>query len=146
MGNNENKKQYNRDYVKANYDKFRVEKDEISLSLFGGKCWLCGGTDNFQHYHLHHLEYNPEDSSYRRNSKAQWTRQLRLEEAKAHPERFKLLCPRCHRLVTSVGTYLLRRWQPVDGELEFENFLWLVLLEMKNRLPDIKIDPDKYTI
>ncbi len=133
---------YNRQYMESLYQRFRAEKDEVSMELFGGCCYMCGDSESYQHFHLHHYVYHPEDSSYRRTSKAMWTRMLRVEEAKANPERFRLLCPRCHRLITSVGTYLLRRLQPISTEISLNRFKELALLELSNRYDEI----ESYTI
>lgn len=126
-------REYNREYAKSRYADFRVLKDQISLNLFGGKCFLCGETEGYQGFHLHHVTYHPDDSSYRRNSKAQWTREMRVKEAQEHPERFTLLCPKCHRLVTSVGNFLVRQLE-ARPDLPIQTFIDLVLTEMKNRL------------
>jgi 5-methylcytosine-specific restriction endonuclease McrA len=119
-------------YARKQYQDFRDEKDAISLGAFGGRCFLCGDTEGYQFFHLHHIDYDPLDSSYKRNSKAQWTRRLRVREATLHPERFRLLCPKCHRLVTSVGTYFLRRLE-VFPNVDPTFFFELALLELKNR-------------
>ncbi len=125
-------REYNRAYAKQKYDDFRVRKDQVSLEHFGGCCFLCGASENYEHYHLHHIEYGP-DAEYQRNSKAQWTREMRLREAEEHPERFRLLCPKCHRLVTTVGNYLVRQLE-IRRDVPVEQFLALATLELNNRL------------
>ncbi len=125
-------REYNRVYAKQRYDDFRVRKDQVSLEHFGGHCFLCGACENYEHYHLHHIEYGP-DADYQRNSKAQWTREMRLREAEEHPERFRLLCPKCHRLVTTVGNYLIRQLE-IRPDVPVEQFLALATLELNNRL------------
>ncbi len=125
-------REYNREYAKQKYDDFRVRKDQVSLESFGGKCYLCGSSENYQYYHLHHIEYGP-DSDYVRNSKAQWTREMRLREAEEHPERFRLLCPKCHRLITTAGNYLVRQLE-IRPDVPLGLFQKMVMLEVVNRL------------
>jgi hypothetical protein len=128
---------YGREYTARRYTEFRKQKDQISQEVFGGRCGLCGSTENSGHYHLHHLEYDPEQSAYKRNSKAQWTRTLRLREAQNHPERFELLCQSCHRLVTTLGGYIIRRLKIATGKAEhkpnLEQLFDLLYLEAVNR-------------
>jgi 5-methylcytosine-specific restriction endonuclease McrA len=129
-----NKKTYDRSYSAERYVKFREEKTAISRDLFGGKCSLCGRTDGYEKFHFHHVLYHDEDSAYKRNSKALWTRLLRVKEAQAHPERFVLLCQSCHRLVTHLGNYFLRRAneRKLDAAA-IEHLLELTVREVWNR-------------
>ncbi len=141
----EKRKEYDRQYLRKLYAKFRERKDRLAKEQFDGRCFLCGSTEgDGSHFHLHHTVYT-ESSNYTRNSKAMWTREMRLREAEEHPENFALLCEKCHRLVTSVGNYLLTRWQPFDGKLNFDMFAYLMITEMINRQPDIQDNLDLYS-
>ena len=145
IGMIEKQADYNRRYLAKLYQQFRSRKDQIAEEQFGGRCFLCGSTEGNGHeFHLHHISY--ETAGEHRNTKAMWTRELRLREAEEHPERFRLLCGKCHRLITTVGTYLLRRWQPFDDKAQFDKFLELCLIELINRQPDINLDLDRYVI
>jgi len=80
----------------ALYADFKQRRLRI-YALLGGRCFICEKKKSV--YHLHHVEYHPVESAYPRTGKAMWTRWLRLREAEAHPERFRLLCSRCHLLI-----------------------------------------------
>ena len=125
--------EYDRDYSAERYTEFRALKNQVSLELFGGRCFLCDNTNNYEEYHFHHLAYDPTDSSYARNSKALWTRILRVKEAQAHPERFRLLCPDCHRLVTTLGTHILKRHRLGRRKADLALLMALVEREVENR-------------
>lgn len=95
------KKAYDREYqrqravrVYADFHKRRLEL----FKVFGNECYLCG-RPAIKGFHLHHTEYHPVESNYKRDSRSMSTRIKRLKEAEAHPERFALLCPHDHRLV-----------------------------------------------
>lgn len=135
MAQTPNKMEYDNQYKKARYGEFRAERDRVTLEIYGGKCFLCGSDHGYNQYHFHHLEYHPEDSAYTRNSKAQWTRNLRLQEATDHPDRFVLLCPPCHRLVTTLGTHLLKKLAIARNarDVDLEKLLNLVMIEVENR-------------
>lgn len=92
------KKAYNRQRRAEEYADFQTRRREF-VSQKGGDCYLCGITN--VHFHFHHLEYS-EESNYPRNSKSMSTRWKRLLEAEAFPDRFAILCPRCHGLVHSI--------------------------------------------
>jgi hypothetical protein len=133
------KKTYDNQYKKARYQEFRAERDRVTLGLFEGKCYLCGNEKDYNAYHFHHLEYHPEDSAYIRNSKAQWTRNLRLQEATNHPERFVLLCPPCHRLVTTLANHVLKKVAIAQQarKVDLDNLMKLVMLEVDNRKSEL---------
>jgi 5-methylcytosine-specific restriction endonuclease McrA len=116
------------------YARFREKKDQISRDFFGGKCFLCGRTDNYQEYHLHHIEYDPEESNYDTHSRAFWTRVRRLKEATEHPERFRLLCQSCHRLITSLGNTLVNEVRVSHRTIETDKLIYLLDRELQNRL------------
>ena len=66
--------------------------------LLGGKCIFCGSKTDLQR---HHLKY---DKSYpkRRKVNGKWVgyRLSPIYEALKHPENFRLLCHKCHNVVT----------------------------------------------
>lgn len=62
---------------------------EQAISNLGGMCKSCFSKDNLQ---LHHIAYLP--LSTRNNEKSDYWKRAR--EALEHPERFQLLCKRCH--------------------------------------------------
>ena len=123
----------NREIQKGQYAKFREAKEKVSLEQFGGKCWLCGKSYGWEGYHLHHIDYTNE-SLYERNSKALWTRRLRVAEATEHPERFRLLCPACHRLITGIGNYFVNRFEVLPKDLSIDKVFELAFLETVNRV------------
>jgi hypothetical protein len=95
-------------YSAAKYEQFRIDKDHVCLNVLGGECYICGDDEDAQNFHLHHVVYDEEESAYARNSKSFHVRRKRLDEAMEHPERFKLLCPACHRSVSSVQGHVQR--------------------------------------
>ena len=97
-----------RKYSAAKYEQFRIDKDHLCLNILGGMCYICEDEENAQEFHLHHLEYDEVESDYDRNSKSFHTRRKRVDEAMANPERFKLLCPGCHRAVSSIQGHIER--------------------------------------
>ena len=80
---------------KNNYNKTVPPKrrKEVIRDL-GGKCFVCGTNKRLE---FHHIKYT-------RSSKLNWNE----VEAKEHPENFRLLCPKCHNVVT----YVLPRNKP----------------------------------
>ena len=80
---------------KNNYNKTVPPKrrKEVIRDL-GGKCFVCGTNRQLE---FHHIKYT-------RSSKLNWNE----VEAKEHPENFRLLCPKCHNVVT----YVLPRNKP----------------------------------
>jgi len=60
-----------------------------AIANLGGVCRSCFTKDNLQ---LHHVAYLP--LSTRNNEKSDYWKRAR--EALEHPERFQLLCKRCH--------------------------------------------------
>ena len=97
-----------RKYSAKRYADFRERKDRLCLETLGGRCYVCQDEENANEFHLHHLEYMEEESEYERDSKSMHIRRKRLEEAEAHPERFRLLCPKCHRAVSSIQGHIER--------------------------------------
>lgn len=97
-----------RKYSAAKYEQFRIDKDHLCLNILGGMCYICENDEDAHEFHLHHLEYVEGESDYDRNSKSFHTRRKRVDEALAHPERFRLLCAPCHRSVSSVQGHLER--------------------------------------
>lgn len=101
MEKNFDKKQYDALNQRKVYDRFKENRTKVYESL-GGKCQVCGKVPRA--FHLHHVIYHPIESNYPTHSKAMNIRIKRVNEALAHPERFALLCGRCHQLVTLVST------------------------------------------
>ena len=68
--------------------------------LLGGKCIFCGSKTDLQ---FHHIKY---DKYYHKNRKVNGKllgyRLNPVYEALKHPERFHLLCRKCHNVVTFV--------------------------------------------
>ena len=94
------KKAYDAAHQRKLYVVYRQQRDDLEEQL-GNVCYLCKqGKRNC--FHLHHREYHPTESNYPRHSNAMSVRRKRLKEAQAHPERFALLCPTCHRLITAL--------------------------------------------
>lgn len=102
------KKEADRQYSKARYEQFRIDRNHLCLNILGGMCYICEDDLNAHEFHLHHLEYVEGESDYDRNSKSLWIRIKRVEEATEHPERFKLLCGLCHRSVSSIQGHIER--------------------------------------
>lgn len=95
----EERKEYDRQRAAKVYEDFKARKAKL-VAKFGGRCAGCSTTNPKRgDWHLHHTSYTDE-SNYPRNSKAMSTRIKRLEEAERNPERFRMLCPRCHHIVT----------------------------------------------
>lgn len=130
------KKEYDKGYVAKRYDAFRERKDTLHKDVFGGCCFLCGATQGWQSFHLHHREYHPEESAYARDSHSLWTRINRVAEAEAHPERFRLLCNACHRLITNFASTAFLRITRLRNQPDFEKFMDLITREMLERKVD----------
>jgi 5-methylcytosine-specific restriction endonuclease McrA len=90
------KREYDRKRAEIAYADFKQRRKLVIESL-GGCCYLCSRHREF--YHFHHVTYHETESAYGRHAKTFWVRLKRLEEAEAHPERFRILCSRCHSLV-----------------------------------------------
>lgn len=103
--NLEKRKEYNRQRAQKVYEDFVARKSQL-MEVFGNKCFLCGCSAK-KGFHFHHVSYTDE-SSYPRNSKAMSTRLKRLAEAEANPERFKLLCAKCHGSLELIRVQLKR--------------------------------------
>ena len=66
--------------------------------LLGGKCIFCGSKTDL---HRHHLKYDKSYPKSRKvNGKFVGYRLNPVYEALKHPERFRLLCQKCHNVVT----------------------------------------------
>lgn len=94
------KKEYDAAHQRKLYAEYRERRDKLEASM-GNECYLCRQTKRSS-FHLHHREYHPTESNYPRNSNSMNVRRKRLKEAEDHPERFALLCPTCHRMVTAL--------------------------------------------
>ena len=93
------KREYDRLHQQKLYEEYKIRREKVYVML-GNKCELCDG-DKRKHFHLHHRYYHPIESNYPRHSNAMNVRFKRLKEAENCPERFALLCPTCHRVVTA---------------------------------------------
>jgi hypothetical protein len=91
------KKEYDRLRAEKIYNDFKKRKVLI-MEILGGKCFLCDKKAE-KGFHLHHKEYHPIESNYPKNSKSMHVRLKRIIEAEKNPNRFSLLCPKCHLLV-----------------------------------------------
>ena len=89
------RKEYDRNRSRTSYENFKERKIRI-VNLLDGKCKLCESEE--KGLHLHHAIYHPTESDFKRTSRSLWNRLRRLKEAEEHPERFQLLCGRCHLL------------------------------------------------
>jgi predicted HNH restriction endonuclease len=94
MAQTERKIKYDREYDKRKYEKYKQERKEV-LESMGNCCEVCGLFGG--QLHLHHKYYD-EKSDYPRTSNG-WSRIRRVREAKAEPEKFALLCNKCHKSV-----------------------------------------------
>src|SRR5690349_18746479 len=88
---------YDRERARELYSDFVARKKALAKAHFGKKCYTCGAIGD-SGFHFHHIVYE-QGSAYPRHSKAMNVRLKRLKEAEMFPERFKLLCGRCHRIV-----------------------------------------------
>ena len=96
--------------VKMQYAEFKNRRVSV-MELLGGKCHLCG-TAAEKGFHLHHVRYDPIESEYPRHCKNMWAREKRLSEAENHPERFALLCPKCHHnveMIKIIASHIVER-------------------------------------
>ncbi len=94
------KKSYDAAHQRKLYAEYKERRAKLEESM-GNECYLCHQGKRLC-FHLHHRTYHPTESNYPRNSKAMNVRRKRLKEAEDHPERFALLCPTCHRIITAL--------------------------------------------
>ena len=94
------RKIYDRKHSKDKYAEFKQRRLVVENS-FGNKCALCETTNKGSGWNFHHKYYGIE-SNYPRDSKTMWVRWKRLKEAEEFPERFALLCCKCHMFVTFI--------------------------------------------
>ena len=66
--------------------------------LLGGKCIFCGSRTALHHHHIKYDKYYPK----KRKVNGKWVgyRLNPVYEALKHPERFRLLCKKCHNVKT----------------------------------------------
>ena len=76
----------NRPETRARKYKAQRKKKREARRLLGGKCFVCGTNRRLE---FHHIKYT-------RSSKQNWNE----VEVLKHPERFRLLCHKCHNVVT----------------------------------------------
>lgn len=91
---NNGRERYSKLCIKCSKKEWR-EKEKVERIIlrikFGGKCKECGYNKCFAALHFHHI-YASE--KYKWNNKGKTG--AALSEIKSHPERFELLCSRCH--------------------------------------------------
>ena len=92
------KKAYDAEHQRKLYAVYKEQRQALE-EQFGNVCYLCNQSKR-KCFHLHHRVYHPTESDYPRNSRSMHVRRKRLKEAQDHPERFSLLCPTCHKLIT----------------------------------------------
>ena len=66
--------------------------------LLGGKCIFCGSKTALQRHHIKYDKYYPKKRKV--NDKWVGYRLNPVYEALKRPEDFRLLCPKCHNVVT----------------------------------------------
>ena len=76
----------NRPETRARKYKGQRKKKREARRLLGGKCFVCGTNRRLE---FHHIKYT-------RSSKQNWNE----VEVLKHPENFRLLCHKCHNVVT----------------------------------------------
>lgn len=123
--------EYDRQYTQARYTVYRKRRHQVLSTLFAGRCFLCGATEGFESFQLHHVEYHPTESNYGRQSDSQATKVRRLKEAAQNPERFRLLCNTCHRIVGTLGREVKRLGR--KNKVDLDRLLFLVRREADNR-------------
>lgn len=83
----EKKNEYsNRPEIRARKYKSQRKKKREARRLLGGKCFVCGTNRRLE---FHHIKYTE-------SSKQNWNE----VEVLKHPENFRLLCHKCHNVVT----------------------------------------------
>lgn len=103
-------------FDRREYDKLRARKvygdyknrRKLLLEKLGYKCFLCE-KDAPSNFHLHHLNYDNPESDYPRHARSMYIRLKRLSEAERFPERFSILCPRCHRALEGLKP-VIKNW------------------------------------
>lgn len=91
------KREYDKSRASILYEKFKVTRLEVMLKI-SSCCEVCFKATE-RGFHLHHKEYHETESAYPKHSKAMNVRIKRVKEAEKNPERFAILCPRCHSVV-----------------------------------------------
>ena len=99
-----NRKEYDRKRAAKLYGVFKKRRMALFKEL-GGCCSLCS-KKAVKGFHLHHVKYHAEESDCPTHSKSMSVRLKRLEEAEQNPDRFRLLCPRCHMTISHLETVL----------------------------------------
>lgn len=99
------RKVYDNKRAKKLYTEFQERRAALLVKL-GNKCYLCDRNAE-KGFHFHHIEYHEIESNYPRHSKSMSVRWKRLKEAETNPKRFKLLCPKCHRVLSGIE-YLIK--------------------------------------
>lgn len=89
------RKAYDREHSRKKYKEYIERRTSLVESgKLGSCCYFCEAKAK-REFHFHHVQYDPIESNYPKNAKG-WSRWRRLKEAEQHPERFKLLCCKCH--------------------------------------------------
>jgi len=105
----------NRPETRARKYKAQRKKKREARRLLGGKCFVCGTNRRLEFHHI----------KYARSSKRNWNE----VEVLKHPERFRLLCHKCH----NVATYALPLLEPERTILVLTN-LHKIIKESKSVL------------
>ncbi len=92
------RKSYDRQHSKDNYTKYKQERALVLIQL-GGRCVGCDCQDE-KRLQLHHKYYDA-NSDYPRTSNG-WSRIKRVREASKEPDKFHLLCGRCHKQIHAI--------------------------------------------
>ena len=85
-----------------------------AASMYGLRCFVCRRPYG-PRFQFHHLQYPKEWKTYRDFKSSQKYNEYIVPKIMAHPDIFRLLCWRCHELVSMV--------QRVRGRQKFERLL-----------------------
>jgi hypothetical protein len=85
------RKEYDRKHQQEIYEQYKQDRLQL-LETLGNCCAICRSDTN--HLHLHHKYYD-NDSNYPRTGNG-WSRVKRVKEAMKNPDKFLLLCAKCH--------------------------------------------------
>ena len=120
------KKEYDRKYSRKKYAEFIQRRENVVKSgTIGDCCFICKKSAK-RDFHFHHCVYL-EESNYPKNCKSGATRWKRLKEAEQFPERFKLLCGKCHL-----------EYETIKRNKNIKNILALLKLENNPNVQDIE--------
>ena len=110
------KKEYNRQRQREKYAEFKQRRIAF-IKKKGNCCALCRKTKKI--YNLAHKEYHITESDYARHAKSMSVRWKRLIEAENNPDRFNVLCSKCHIGLDSFQALI--KEHPIEKLLELLN-------------------------